>query len=117
MPERVDCLSEAFEFSLFYSPLAPGAALALEYIAAAGSARVLRHEAVTFPFILLSDHCSIYCSAGTAQAGLRRSDWRPLRDRSKPLAFEPVRAIFHLAGPRGEHEPALQNFHAIEMAV
>jgi hypothetical protein len=40
-----------------------------------------------------------------------------VHDRSKPLAFESLRAIFHLTGPRGEHEPALQNFHAIEMAV
>jgi hypothetical protein len=24
---------------------------------------------------------------------------------------------FHFAGPRGAHQPALQNFHAAEMAV
>jgi hypothetical protein len=68
---------------------------------------------VTFPFIPLFDLLFDKNSSGNW-----RSDWRRrLRDRSKPLAFESVRAIFIFADPRGEHEPALQNFHANEMAM
>jgi hypothetical protein len=80
--------------------------------------RTATRNRFTFPFILLF-YCSIYCLIRTAQS---RAPAQRLAAASVPWRFQTScfrvgSRHFQFADPRGEHVPALQNFHATEMAM
>jgi hypothetical protein len=70
---------------------------------------------VTFPFILLFD--LLFGKDSSRQGSGEAIGTGALSVIVPNSCFRRGSRHFHFAGPRGEHEPALQNFHTNEMAL